>query len=448
MISTATAAVNAAPRSPRRRATDERRRARSRSRPARRRPRRGRRAAGPAPSPTAPRSTSRAICASAVSAPTLVARTTRRPVVLIVAPATSEPGADLDRHRLAGQHRLVDRRRALDDDAVGRDLLARPDDEQVADRELARRGRAPPRRRGARVPPSRPSSSRARIASPERPFARRLEAAAEQDQRRDHGGDLEVGVGVDAARRGRPSTSPGGERAERDQRVHRRGAVAGVRERARWNRARRRRRPASRARARPTPSRRSGAAAPSRAQRAGPSGATARASRVRTRPGRVRRSAPGRAAARRGSRSPRRSRSARRPPRTPVEATPRGRSVAKLTVASTPSSLLSFRSIRAAQEAQVMPSRSSRSLRLRGWRNGPSGCLVSRFLDRRAERRVVEVLARGRSTRFVSRSTSTESTPGTADTSSSTAATQCTQCIPGTRYRIVLRSVFMMQQYP
>ena len=36
--------------------------------------------------------TSRAICASAVSAPTLVARTTSRPPALTVAPATSEPG--------------------------------------------------------------------------------------------------------------------------------------------------------------------------------------------------------------------------------------------------------------------------------------------------------------------------------------------------------------------
>ena len=37
--------------------------------------------------------TSRAIWASAVSAPTLLARTTSRPETLIVAPATSSPGA-------------------------------------------------------------------------------------------------------------------------------------------------------------------------------------------------------------------------------------------------------------------------------------------------------------------------------------------------------------------
>ncbi len=40
-----------------------------------------------------PRSTSRAIWASAVSAPTRVARTTSRPEVLIVAPASAAPGA-------------------------------------------------------------------------------------------------------------------------------------------------------------------------------------------------------------------------------------------------------------------------------------------------------------------------------------------------------------------
>ena len=38
-------------------------------------------------------------------------------------------GADLDRDGLAGEHRLVDGRVALDHDAVGGDLLARPNDE-------------------------------------------------------------------------------------------------------------------------------------------------------------------------------------------------------------------------------------------------------------------------------------------------------------------------------
>ena len=87
-------------------------------------------------------STSRAICASAVSAPTLVARTTRRPPALTVAPATSEPGLHLDGHGLAGEHAHVDRARALLDDAVGGDLLAGAHDEAVADRELLDRDAA------------------------------------------------------------------------------------------------------------------------------------------------------------------------------------------------------------------------------------------------------------------------------------------------------------------
>ena len=77
--------------------------------------------------------TRRAIWASAVSAPTLVARTISRPPALTVAPATSRARADLDRHGLAGQQRHVDRGAALDDDAVGGDLLARADEELVAD---------------------------------------------------------------------------------------------------------------------------------------------------------------------------------------------------------------------------------------------------------------------------------------------------------------------------
>ena len=81
-------------------------------------------------------STSRAIWASAVSAPTFVARTIRRPPALTVAPAISEPGRDLDRDRLAGEHAHVDGAGALLDDAVGGDLLARADDEAVADGEL------------------------------------------------------------------------------------------------------------------------------------------------------------------------------------------------------------------------------------------------------------------------------------------------------------------------
>ena len=83
--------------------------------------------------------------------------------------------ADLDGHRLAGDHRGVDRRRARDDDAVGRDLLARAHDELVADAQLDAIGMrrlddAPSA--GRRTATSfAPSSSSARSAAP----ARRLE---------------------------------------------------------------------------------------------------------------------------------------------------------------------------------------------------------------------------------------------------------------------------------
>ena len=163
-------------------------------------------------------------------------------------------GADLDRDGLAGEHRLVDRRLAELDDAVGGDLLARPHDESVADAELvdghehllsaaqhARLLRAQLEQRADRL---------ARAAA-----GARLEVAAEQDQRRDHRGDLEVGVGVDPGEQDDDRPRPRRERAERDQRVHRRGAVAQVAAPRRGGTASRpRTRPASRARARATPS--------------------------------------------------------------------------------------------------------------------------------------------------------------------------------------------------
>ena len=116
MISTATAAVNGrvgasvAGDAARSRAWPRR----ARGRPARRRPRPGRPGAAPAPCRPGRRSTSRAIWASAVSAPTRVARTTRRPPAFTVAPVTASPGPDLDGHALAGEQRRVDGRGALD----------------------------------------------------------------------------------------------------------------------------------------------------------------------------------------------------------------------------------------------------------------------------------------------------------------------------------------------
>ena len=172
-------------------------------------------------------STRRAICASAVSAPTLVARTIEPAIGVDRRAGDVGADRDLDRQRLAGQHRLVDRRLALDDDAVGRDLLAGADDEQVADLELGDGNEhllavaQHARLLGAEL---QQLADRLRGAA----LGAGLEVAAEHDQRRHDRADLEVGVGGDAADEhdGRPE--PGGDRAERDQRVHRRREVARV----------------------------------------------------------------------------------------------------------------------------------------------------------------------------------------------------------------------------
>ena len=147
------------------------------------------------------------IRASAVSRPTRVARITNVPVVFSVAPMTSSPAADLDRHRLAGQHRSVDRRRALDDDAVDRDLLAGADPQQVADDDRLERRRPPRDRpatpaRGRRLQPDEPADRPGRAG-----LGAGLQPATEQDEPDDDRRGVEVGLGmqpglVDDARAG------------------------------------------------------------------------------------------------------------------------------------------------------------------------------------------------------------------------------------------------------
>ena len=92
--------------------------------------------------------------ASAVSRPTRVARMTNVPVVFMGRPDDLVARPDVDRDRLAGQHRGVDRRPALDDDAVDRDAVAGPDAEQVADRDGLERDLVVRRRRRRRAPSS------------------------------------------------------------------------------------------------------------------------------------------------------------------------------------------------------------------------------------------------------------------------------------------------------
>ena len=137
-------------------------------------------------------STRRTICASAVSAPTLVARKVNEPVVFMVAPMTSSPVLLDDRDRLAGEHRLVDRRGA----APRRRRRpgpsrrgARRRGRRRAPGRRARRSRTPPRRTRA-VLGCRPMS--ALMAAPVCPLARASSSRPKQDQRDDERRRVEV----------------------------------------------------------------------------------------------------------------------------------------------------------------------------------------------------------------------------------------------------------------
>ena len=98
---------------------------------------------------------------------------------------------DLDRDRLAGEHARVDRGRAVDDLAVGGDLLAGTDDEPVADRERRRPGFASRRRPGA----------------PRRPWRRA--AAAPAARHRSDASPAPRRTARQAGRRSPPPRSPG-----------------------------------------------------------------------------------------------------------------------------------------------------------------------------------------------------------------------------------------------
>ena len=139
-------------------------------------------------------STSAAIWARRVSAPTRVAAHDEPAADVDAAADDGVALGDLGRHRLAGEHARVDRRGALDDDAVGRDLLAGPDDEPVADHDLLDRHAhlaAVPRTTDASVAAS-PSSASQR--GPGAPAGACLGVAAGEHERGDPGGDLEVEV--------------------------------------------------------------------------------------------------------------------------------------------------------------------------------------------------------------------------------------------------------------
>ena len=144
-----------------------------------------------------------AIWASAVSAPTRVARTTRRPPALTVAPDDRVAGADLDRHALAGQQR---RRRWP--------TCPRSTTPSVATFSPGRTtNRSPTASCVDRDPPLdavaastatslAPSSSRAAQRRARAALGPGLEVAPGQDEHGDAGGDLEVDL-AGARRRAR-----------------------------------------------------------------------------------------------------------------------------------------------------------------------------------------------------------------------------------------------------
>ena len=111
--------------------------------------------------------------------------------------------ADLDRNALAGQQRPVDGRVPVDDDAVGRDLLAGPDDEQVADREPVDGDGPlrPVRLEDRRV--FRPELDERAQRSAGTPLRTSLEVAPGEHEGHDDGRDLEIDlIGRAGARRG------------------------------------------------------------------------------------------------------------------------------------------------------------------------------------------------------------------------------------------------------
>ena len=177
--------------------------------------------------PACASSTSRAICASAVSPPTRVARTSSRPNVLTVPPATSSPGPTSTG---TGSPVSIERSTAESPSSItpsvaifspGRTMKRSP----VAI-VLDGDDHLPPVAEHARV--LRPELQQGPDRGARSSAGARLEEAAEQDQRRDHGRDLEVRVRVVERDEPDHGPRPGGQGADRDQRVHRGGAVARV----------------------------------------------------------------------------------------------------------------------------------------------------------------------------------------------------------------------------
>ena len=163
-------------------------------------------------------STSRTIWARAVSDPTLVARTVSTPAGVHRGPGHRVTHRLLDRHRLAGEHGLVDRAGPGDHLAVGRDLLARADLEQVPGHDLLDRDHYlpavadDPRLLGPEL-----QQGPDRLAGPT--LGSGLEEAAQDHEGDDHRGRLEVQLHPAAEQLGHREPV-GGQGPHRDERGH------------------------------------------------------------------------------------------------------------------------------------------------------------------------------------------------------------------------------------
>ena len=139
---------------PDRRPDDERDDRRPRPRPARTSRRRCRRAAGSARGSLRLADHADDLREQRVAADALAPPSRSVPVPLTVPPVTALAARLLDRDRLAGDHRLVDRARALDDDAVDRAPSRRAGRAAGRRRARARAARPPPSRRRRSAAPS------------------------------------------------------------------------------------------------------------------------------------------------------------------------------------------------------------------------------------------------------------------------------------------------------
>ena len=169
-----------------------------------------------------------------MSPPTRSARISSVPLTTSVAPITRSPGTPIDRNRFAAHHRLVNRGRPFNDDAVDRNLFAGPHAQDVANLNVGERNvlltSVTHPSRGLRRQAEQFSNRGARAV----PRAK-LHHLTEQHEHGDHDSGVEVRLDraahlepgrKDAGRQCRDHAVPvRGADAEADQREHVRAAV-------------------------------------------------------------------------------------------------------------------------------------------------------------------------------------------------------------------------------